>query len=68
MESDVPVAVTIGGRVISVYIPIHSKAAQSGDLNELRAAADRLMEALSDVDGEQIVAEFKRLRHRGKAV
>ncbi len=30
-------------------------------------AADRLAEALSDVDEEELVAEFKQMRRRGKA-
>jgi hypothetical protein len=68
VESDVPVAVMIGSRIPGVYVPIHFKVAQSGDLDELRAAADRLMESLSDVDEEQIVVEFKLLRHRGKSI
>jgi hypothetical protein len=40
---------------------------RSVNLAELRAAADRLAEALSDVDEEEVVSEFKRVRRRGKA-
>jgi hypothetical protein len=40
---------------------------KSADLAELRAAADRLAAALSDVDAEEVVSEFKRMRRRGKA-
>jgi hypothetical protein len=34
--------------------------------SELKAAADRLADALSDVD-EELVAEFKQMRRHGKA-
>ena len=37
-------------------------------LSELKAAADRLAEALADVDEEELVAEFKQMRRRGKGV
>jgi hypothetical protein len=43
------------------------KAVKSADLAELRAAADRLAKALSDVDEEEVVSEFKQMRRRGKA-
>ena len=36
------------------------------ELSELRAAADRLAKALADVDEEELLAEFKDLRLRGK--
>jgi hypothetical protein len=36
-------------------------------MTELRAAADRLAAALSDVDEEEIVAEFKQMRRGRKA-
>jgi hypothetical protein len=38
---------------------------KSAELAELRAAADRLAEALADVDEEEVVADFKRMRNRG---
>jgi hypothetical protein len=37
------------------------------DQGELRAAADRLAAALSDLEEEEIVAEFKRMRRARKA-
>jgi len=35
-------------------------------ISELKEAADRLASALADVDEEELVAEFKELRRRGK--
>jgi hypothetical protein len=42
------------------------KTFQDSDISELKAAADRLASALADVDEEELVADFKELRHRGK--
>jgi hypothetical protein len=67
LESDTPVAVTRRGETLGVYVPTPRKPVRSADLAELRAAADRLSEALSGVDEEEVVAEFKQLRRRGKA-
>jgi hypothetical protein len=67
LESDRPVAVTRRGETLGVYVPTPRKQVRSADTAELRAAADRLAEALSDVDEEEIVADFKQLRRRGKA-
>lgn len=67
LESDTPVAVTRRGETLGVYVPTPRKSVKSADLAELRAAADRLAEALSGVDEEEVVAEFKQLRRRGKA-
>jgi PIN domain len=35
-------------------------------MSELKEAADRLASALADVDEEELAAEFKELRRRGK--
>lgn len=67
LESDAPVAVTRRGLTLGVYVPTPRKAVKSADLAELRLAADRLAEALADVDEEEIIAEFKKTRRRGKA-
>jgi hypothetical protein len=67
LESDQPVAVTRRGETLGVYVPTPRKQVRSADAAELRAAADRLAEALSDVDEEEIVADFKQLRRRAKA-
>jgi hypothetical protein len=67
LESDTPVAVTRRGETLGVYVPTPRKLVKSADLVELRAAADRLAKALSDVDEEEVIAEFKQLRRRGKA-
>jgi len=67
LESDTPVAVTRRGETLGVYVPTRRKYPKTADLSELKAAADRLAKALADVDQEQLVAEFKQLRRRGKA-
>jgi PHD/YefM family antitoxin component YafN of YafNO toxin-antitoxin module len=67
LESDIPVAVTRRGETLGVYVPTRRKRAKTANLSELKAAADRLAEALADVDEEQLVTEFKALRRRGKS-
>lgn len=64
LESDSPVAVTRRGETLGVYVPTPRKPIKSANLAELKAAADRLAEALADVDEEEVVAEFKQLRAR----
>src|SRR5437016_4664559 len=67
LESDSPVAVTRRGETVGVYVPTRRKHSKTAELSELRAAADRLAKALADVDEEELVAEFKELRRRGKS-
>lgn len=67
LESDTPVAVTRRGETLGVYVPTRRKRPMSADLSELKAAADRLAEALADVDEEALVTEFKQLRRREKS-
>ena len=67
LESDTPVAVTRRGETLGVYVPTRRKQPKAADLSELKAAADRLAEALAGVDEEEFVANFKQLRRRGKA-
>jgi len=67
LESDTPVAVTRRGETLGIYVPTRRKRPKSADLSELKAAADRLAQALADVDEEDLVAEFKQLRRRGKS-
>jgi hypothetical protein len=67
LESDTPVAVTRRGETLGVYVPTPRRPVKSADIAELRAAADRLAAALSDVDEEEIVAEFKQTRRVKKA-
>jgi PHD/YefM family antitoxin component YafN of YafNO toxin-antitoxin module len=68
LESDTPVAVTRRGETLGVYVPTRRKQPKTANLAELKAAADRLAEALADVDEEEVVAEFKQLRgHRKNA-
>jgi hypothetical protein len=64
LESDTPVAVTRRGDTIGVYVPTPRKQAQAADIAELKAAADRLAAALSDVDEEEITADFKKWRQQ----
>lgn len=66
LESDSPVAVTRRGETLGIYVPTPRKSRQV-ETSELRDAADRLAAALSDTDEDEIVAEFKQARHRGKA-
>jgi hypothetical protein len=67
LESDTPVAVTRRGETLGIYVPTRRKRPISADLSELKAAADRLAEALADVDEDALVGEFKELRRRGKS-
>jgi hypothetical protein len=66
LESNTPVAVTRHGETLGVYVPTPRKHLKSAELGELRAAADRLAATLAEVDEDEIVAEFKQLRRRGK--
>ena len=66
LESDAPVAVTRRGETLGVYVPTPHRQVKSANVAELRAAADRLAEALADVDEEGLVAAFKQSRRRGK--
>jgi hypothetical protein len=66
LESDTPIAVTRRGETLGVYVPTRRKRPKSADISELKAAADRLAEALADVDEEELVTEFAQLRRRGK--
>jgi hypothetical protein len=66
LESETPVAVTRCGETLGVYVPTRRKRSRTADLSELKAAADRLAQALADVDEEELVAEFKQMRRRGK--
>jgi hypothetical protein len=66
LESDTPVAVTRRGETLGVYVPTRRKHTKTADMSELKAAADRLSQALADVDEEELVDEFKTLRRRGK--
>ena len=67
LESDVPVAVTRRGETLGVYVPTPRKSVRPAELAVLKDAADRLAAALRDIDEEEVVAEFKQLRRRGKA-
>lgn len=66
LESDTPVAVTRRGETLGVYVPTPRKRVRSVDAGELKAAADRLAEALADMDEEEIVADFKQWRRARK--
>jgi PHD/YefM family antitoxin component YafN of YafNO toxin-antitoxin module len=66
LESDSPVAVTRRGETLGVYVPTPRKRLNTANLAELKAAADRLAQALADVDEEQLVTEFQESRRRGK--
>jgi hypothetical protein len=67
LESDTPVAVTRRGETLGVYVPTRRKRPKSAEMSELKAAADRLAETLTDVDEEELVGEFKRVRRQGRS-
>jgi hypothetical protein len=67
LESDTPVAVTRRGETLGVFVPTPRRQVKSAELAELKAAADRLAEALAEVDEGELVAEFKQLRRRDNA-
>ena len=67
LESDAPVAVTRRGETLGIYVPTKRKHLRMAEVSELRAAADRLAEALGDLDEEKLVAEFKQMRRAGKS-
>jgi hypothetical protein len=67
LESDTPVAVTRRGETLGIYVPTRRKRPRAADISELKAAADRLAAALANVDEEELVAEFKQLRRKGKS-
>ena len=60
-------AVTRRGETLGVYVPTRRKRSKTADPSELKAAADRLAEALADVNEDELVAEFKQRRRHGKA-
>ena len=64
LESDNPVAVTRRGETLGVYVPTRRKQPKTANLADLKAAADRLAEALAGIDEEELVAEFKQLRRQ----
>lgn len=66
LESDTPVAVTRRGETLGVYVPTRRRRPKAAELSELKAAADRLAEALAGTDEEELVAEFKEMRRRGR--
>ncbi|MFC5860747.1 prevent-host-death protein [Acidicapsa dinghuensis] len=66
LESETPVAVTRRGETLGVYVPTPHKGAKTADLNELKAAADRIARALSGEDEEEVIADFKRWRRLRK--
>lgn len=68
LESDIPIAVTRRGETLGVYVPTRRKRAKTADVSELKAAADRLSQALADVDEKELVDEFKTLRRSGKGI
>ena len=66
LESDAPVAITRRGETLGVYVPTPRRQVKSADSAELKAAADRLAEALADVDEEAFAMEFEKLRRKGR--
>lgn len=67
LESESPIAVTRRGQTLGVYVPTPRHQPPSADVAELRAAADRLAEALTEADKEAIVSDFKQRRKKAAA-
>ncbi len=67
LESDTPIAVTRRGETVGVYVPTRRKQVPSADPRDLQAAADRLAQALTDVDEEDLVTDFKHMRRKKPA-
>ena len=68
LESDTPIAVRRRGETIGVCVRTRRKRPKAAELSELKAAADLLAKALADVDEEELLAELKEMRRRGKGV
>jgi hypothetical protein len=66
LGASAPVAVTRRGETLGVYVPTRRRRSRTADPSELKAAADRLAQALADVGEEEFVAEFRQRRRRGK--
>jgi hypothetical protein len=67
LESETPVAVTRRGQTLGIYVPTPRQERQPAEVAELRAAANRLAEALSEADEDEIVSEFKQRRKKAVA-
>jgi hypothetical protein len=52
LESDTPVAVTRRGETLGIYVPTRRKHGKTADISELKAASDRLAQALADGSSE----------------
>jgi antitoxin (DNA-binding transcriptional repressor) of toxin-antitoxin stability system len=66
LEAGGPVAVTRRGETLGVYVPTRRKRSKTADPSALKAAADRLAEALADVNEGELLAEFKQRRRNRK--
>lgn len=67
LESDRPVAVTRHGETLGIYLPTKRKRVPASELRELKAAADRLAEALAMTNEEELLTEFKQKRRAKKS-
>jgi hypothetical protein len=66
LESGTPIGVTRHGETLGVYVPTRRESPKAAELSELRAAADRLGKPSPTFHEEELVAEFKEMRRRGK--
>jgi hypothetical protein len=66
LESGTPIAVTRRGETLGVYVPTPRRQVKTADAGELKAAADRLAEALADMSEEEVAADFKQWRRARK--
>ena len=67
LASETPVAVTRRGETVGVFVPTRRTRRKAAEVSELKAAANRLAEALADIDEEEFVTEFQKLRRNGRS-
>ena len=67
LEAATPVAITRHGMTIGIYVPTKPKASQA-DLEALRVAGAKMQEliAAAGTSEDELVADFKKVRARGK--
>lgn len=67
LASDSPVAVTRHGETLGVFVPTPRKPLQTADREALKSAANRLADALADIDEGEISTDFKSWKRSRKA-
>ena len=67
LESETPVAVTRRGETLGVFVPTRRTRRKAAEVSELKASANRLAEILADIDEEELVTEFQKMRRSGRS-